>query len=85
MAKKYRPVDRDQQFLLPVSMTDWLPDDRLGVVALDGTKIAANASIDANRTETGLRQLAEQHLAAAAATDAAEDALFGDAPQHRRS
>lgn len=186
MARRYRPVDRDQQFLLPVSMADWLPDDhlvwfiidavarldtrafhaqarlggvgrqgydpdmmltlhvyamahgvrssrqierlchtdvafriicagdvpdhtvlaryrqhheaalgdlltatlllaaelgmvRLGVVAFDGTKIAANAAKDANRTEAKLRRLAEAHLAAAAATDAAEDTLFGDA------
>ncbi|OZD76852.1 hypothetical protein CH272_11450, partial [Rhodococcus sp. 05-340-1] len=25
MAKGYRPVDRDQQFLLPVDMREWLP------------------------------------------------------------
>jgi transposase len=29
MAKWYRPVDRDQAFLLPPSMTDWLPEDHL--------------------------------------------------------
>jgi transposase len=52
---------------------------RFGVVALDGVRIAANAAKDANRTEDGLRRLAEAHLAAAAATDDAEDALFGEA------
>ena len=51
---------------------------RLGVVAFDGTKIAANAARTANRSEETLRNLAEQHLAAAAATDAAEDAEHGD-------
>ncbi len=25
MAKRYRPVDRDQPFLFPPSMRDWLP------------------------------------------------------------
>ena len=25
MAKRYRPVDRDQAFLLPPDMRDWLP------------------------------------------------------------
>lgn len=50
---------------------------RLGVVGFDGVKIAANAAKDANRTEAGLRRLAQQHLAAAAAADAAEDGLFG--------
>jgi len=186
MAKRYRPVDRDQQFLLPVSIVDWLPEDhlvwfvieaidrldtaafhrrarrggvgragydpdmllavlvyamahgvrssrqierlchtdvalriicaqdvpdhtvlarfrqdheaaladlltatlrlaaelgmvRLGVVAFDGTKVSANAAMAANRTEEHLRRLAEEHLAAAAATDAAEDARFGGA------
>lgn len=29
MAKGYRRVDRDQPFLLPPSMTDWLPEDHL--------------------------------------------------------
>ena len=51
---------------------------RFGVVALDGVKIAANAAKDANRTEDGLRRLAKAHLAAAEATDTAEDALFGE-------
>jgi transposase len=36
---------------------------KLGQVALDGTKIAANASQDANRTEARLRELARQILA----------------------
>lgn len=49
----------------------------LGVVALDGTKIAANASKDANRGEARLRELAEDYLTQVGATDAAEDALFG--------
>jgi len=52
---------------------------RLGVVALDGTKIAASASKAANRTEERLRELAERAVAAHAAADAAEDELFGDA------
>jgi transposase len=185
MARRYRPVDRDQQFLLPVSMADWLPEDhlvwfiieaverldtsafharsrrggvgragydpdmlltlfvyamahgqrssrqierlchtdvalriicaqdvpdhtvlarfrqdheqaladlltatlrlaaqlgmvRLGVVAFDGTKIAANAAMTANRSEDHLRKLAERYLVDAAETDVAEDALFGD-------
>jgi transposase len=51
---------------------------KLGTVALDGTKIAASASKAANRTEEGLRKLAAQRVAAHAATDAAEDELFGD-------
>jgi transposase len=51
---------------------------RLGTVALDGMKIAANASKAANRTEAGLRKLGEEAVAAHAAADAAEDALFGE-------
>jgi transposase len=50
---------------------------RLGTVALDGMKIAANASKAANRTEEGLRKLADAAVAAHAAADADEDALFG--------
>jgi transposase len=49
----------------------------LGVVAFDGTKIAANASKHANRGEAHLRRLAEQFVDEVAAADAAEDAVFG--------
>jgi len=51
---------------------------KLGTVALDGTKIAANASKAANRTERALRKLAAERVAAHAAADAAEDELFGE-------
>jgi transposase len=50
---------------------------KLGTVALDGMKIAADASKAANRTEEGLRKLAAEAVAAHAAADAAEDALSG--------
>ncbi|WP_328522690.1 IS1182 family transposase [Kribbella sp. NBC_00359] len=44
---------------------------RPGLIAIDGTKLCANASRDANRTAV---QIAEEILAEAAAADAAEDA-----------
>lgn len=47
---------------------------RVGTVAIDGTKIAANASRGANRSEEHVRALAKQIIDEAAATDAAEDA-----------
>lgn len=47
---------------------------RPSVLAVDGTKLNANASRDANRTA---EQLAAEILAEAAATDAAEDAASG--------
>jgi len=50
---------------------------RLGVIALDGTKIAASASKSANRSRDRLAELAGELVAAHAAADAAEDALFG--------
>jgi len=50
---------------------------RLGVVALDGTKVAASASKAANRTGEGLRKLAAGLAGEHAATDAAEDERFG--------
>jgi transposase len=51
---------------------------KLGVVALDGMKIAASASKSANRTEEKLARLAAEMVAAHAGTDAAEDDLFGE-------
>jgi transposase len=53
---------------------------RLGVVALDGTKIRANAAVDANRGEEKLAELAAAAVAAHAAADAQEDALFPAGP-----
>lgn len=52
---------------------------RVGTVAIDSTKLAADASMAANRTEAGLRSLGQQILAEAEQADAAEDKLFGDA------
>ena len=51
---------------------------KLGTIALDGTKVAANASKAANRTEETLRKLAAEAVKAHAAADAAEDELFGE-------
>ena len=50
----------------------------VGTVALDGTKITANASKAANRTEERLRALAAQRAGEHAAADAAEDERFGE-------
>lgn len=48
---------------------------RFGVIAIDGTKIRANASKSRTVTLERLRKLAATELAKAAATDAAEDAV----------
>src|SRR5258707_5188162 len=50
---------------------------KLGVVALDGMKIAASASRAANRTEETLARLAAETVARHGQADAAEDGLFG--------
>ena len=50
---------------------------KLGVVALDGMKIAASASASANRAEEALAKLAAETVARHGETDAAEDDLFG--------
>ncbi|MFG1250174.1 transposase [Xanthobacter flavus] len=50
---------------------------RLGLVALDGTKVKANASLDANRTASTLEEQINRVLAEAEATDAREDRQFG--------
>lgn len=52
---------------------------RLGVVALDGTKVKANASLAANRTTRTLAAEVAAMLAEAEALDAAEDEMFGAA------
>jgi transposase len=52
---------------------------RVGTVAVDGTKLAANAGISANRSYEKIRAEVERILAEADAVDAAEDERFGDA------
>jgi transposase len=52
---------------------------RLGLVALDGTKIEANAAAAANRTHAHLEAQVAELLAQAAATDQAEDHEYGAA------
>jgi transposase len=52
---------------------------RFGTIAIDGTKIAANASVDANRTEAWLREQVEDILREAQQADANEDAEHGSA------
>jgi transposase len=51
---------------------------RTTIVAIDGTKIAANASQAANATDEQLRKLAAKVFAEAEATDEQEDGLYGD-------
>lgn len=50
---------------------------RLGTVALDGTKIAANAALAANRSDVKIRQMVADMLAEAGKVDDGEDAMFG--------
>jgi hypothetical protein len=59
----------------------------VGVVAIDGTKISANASVNANRD---FGQIAREILAEAAEIDAREDELYGaergdELPEHLRT
>jgi transposase len=50
---------------------------RVGKVALDGTKVAANAALEANRSYPALEEEVRRILAEARAADAEEDALYG--------
>ena len=50
---------------------------KLGIVALDGTKLKANAAMEANRSRKELSDIVEQMLKQAEETDAKEDLEFG--------
>ncbi len=54
---------------------------KLGIVALDGAKVAANAALEANRSYKAIEEEVRQILAEAKKVDAEEDALFG--PEQR--
>jgi transposase len=51
---------------------------KLGVVALDGRKVAANAALDQNRTHKGLQRQISEILAEAERLDREEDERFGE-------
>ena len=53
---------------------------KVGVIAIDGTKVQANASRDAN---VDYEQLAREIIEEAKAIDAAEDELYGDRARRR--
>lgn len=50
---------------------------KLGVVALDGTKVAANAALAANRSHEAIEEEVRRMLEEARAMDAEEDTRFG--------
>ena len=52
---------------------------KVGLVALDGTKIKANAALAANRTHAHLAEEVKKMLAEAEAVDKKEDELYGKA------
>ena len=52
---------------------------KLGVVALDGTKVAANAALATNRSHQAIEEEVQRMLAEAKAADAEEDAHYGPA------
>lgn len=52
---------------------------KVGTVAVDGTKLAGDAGLGANRGHPAIREEVEAMLAQAAATDAVEDQQFGAA------
>ena len=52
---------------------------RLGLVVLDGTKVKANASLEANRSAATIDQQVACMVAGAESTDRREDRLFGPA------
>ena len=84
----FREFDRETRFLLPPSLDEWLPEQHLarfvvevidGTVALDGTKIHANASRHsalsyehATKIEAQLKAEVAELLARAEAADQAE-------------
>jgi transposase len=54
---------------------------KLGAVALDGTKVAANAALDANRSHEAIEEEVRRMLREAKATDTEEDVRYG--PERR--
>jgi len=54
MAKSYRPVLRDQSFLLPPDMREWLPEDHLVWFLLDTIDVVDTSDFDRCRRRGGV-------------------------------
>jgi hypothetical protein len=53
VAKGYRPVLRDQPFLLPVDMRQWLPADHLAWFVLDVVTQVDTAAFHRRKVKAG--------------------------------
>src|ERR1700751_1964837 len=53
MAKRYRPVDRDQPFLLPPDMREWLPAGHLAWFVIDAVGALDISRFAARQTPAG--------------------------------
>jgi transposase len=79
---RFRRAHEDQMAELFIQILELCRDAGMaavGTVALDGTRVAGNASKGANRSESWLRAEVEQMMSEAERIDADEDARFGDA------
>ncbi|MFI8567145.1 transposase, partial [Rhodococcus sp. NPDC078407] len=54
VAKGYRPVDRDQQFLLPVDMREWLPASDPVFTVIDVVTALDTSAVHAVRRTGGV-------------------------------
>ena len=39
MYERYRPCEREQQYLMPASLRDWLPEDHLAWFAVEAVEL----------------------------------------------
>src|SRR5680860_700724 len=58
MAYSYKTGDRDQQFLLPPSMADWLPEDHLVWFVLDVVELVDTSAFHARHPNDGVGRAA---------------------------
>jgi hypothetical protein len=56
MANSYRPVDRDQAFLLPPDMADWLPEDHLAWFLIEVVGEMDTSAFHSRRARVRVRQ-----------------------------
>ena len=70
-------ADREEAFVRVLRLCWEAGLVKLGVVALDGAKVAANAALAANRSYEAIEEEVRRMLAEAKKVDAEEDALFG--------
>ena len=81
VARAYRPVQRDQGFLLPPDMREWLPEDHLVWLVLEIVAQLDRSALHARHPNVGAGRALPATVRSALPAIPSDDASLGDHPR----